>query len=264
MEAEALENVAAHTQEAMETIFSFVPALVLKSALLLQIPDIIASEGPCASLSLHQIAARLPTQTPNLDYLFRILRYLSARGVFIQSQAGDDTSEVRFSLSECAKLMYVRENSHASLVPLAVMQTHEVMMAPWHRLHECVLQGGHAFEKAHGMDIFAYGKDHPEVDSIINDCMASFTMTTMKQIVSCYRGFEELGTVVDVGGGHGAALGVIVKAYPHIRGINFDLHHVVQTAPSIPGIENVGGNMFESIPYGDGIFLKDTNQSFSR
>ncbi|GLJ29167.1 hypothetical protein SUGI_0575070 [Cryptomeria japonica] len=207
MEAEALENASAHTQEAFETIFSFVPALVLKSALLLQIPDIIASEGPCASLSLHQIAARLPTQTPNLDYLFRILRYLSARGVFIQSQADDNTSEVRFSLSECAKVMYVRENNLVSLVPSVVMQTHEVMMAPWHHLHECVLQGDHAFEKAHGMDIWGYGKDHPEVNSILNDCMASFTMTAMKQIVSCYRGFEELETVVDVGGGHGAALG---------------------------------------------------------
>ncbi|GLJ29166.1 hypothetical protein SUGI_0575060 [Cryptomeria japonica] len=208
MEAEALENAAASTQEAFETMFSFVPALVLKSALLLQIPDIIASQGPSASLSLHQIAARLPTQTPNLDYLFRILRYLSARGVFIQSQAGDDTSEVRFSLSDCTKLMYVRENNPASLVPSVVMQIHEVMMATWHHLHECVLHGGHAFEKAHGMDIWAYGKAYPE-------------------------------------------------AYPHVRGINFDLPHVVQTAPAIPGIEHVEGNMFESIPHGDGIILKN-------
>ncbi|GLJ29168.1 hypothetical protein SUGI_0575080 [Cryptomeria japonica] len=71
-------------------------------------------------------------------------------------------------------------------------------------------KAGHAFERAHGMDIWGYGKDHPELNSIINDCMESFTMTTMKQIVSCYRGFEELETVVNVGGGNGAALWVIV------------------------------------------------------
>ncbi|GLJ19615.1 hypothetical protein SUGI_0354910 [Cryptomeria japonica] len=55
----------------------------------------------------------------------------------------------------------------------------------------------------------------------------------------------------------GKALAHIVKAYPHIHGINFDLPHVVQTAPSILGIESVGGSMFDSIPSADAIFVKN-------
>ncbi|XP_059064155.1 anthranilate N-methyltransferase-like [Cryptomeria japonica] len=106
------------------------------------------------------------------------------------------------------------------------------------------------------MEIWAYGKAHLKVNSIINGYMASFTMMAMKEIVSCYRGFEELGPVVDIDGGHGVALGLIVKAYLHVQGINFDLPHVIQTALDIPGIEHMEGNMFESIPHGDGIILK--------
>ena len=48
----------------------------------------------------------------------------------------------------------------------------------------------------------------------------------------------------------------VVKAYPHIKGVNFDLPHVVATAPAYDGVSHVGGDMFESIPYADAIFMK--------
>ncbi|GLJ19607.1 hypothetical protein SUGI_0354760 [Cryptomeria japonica] len=89
-----------------------------------------------------------------------------------------------------------------------------------------------------------------------------------------YDDFKEVKTLVDMGGGKGTVLAHIVKAYlhihetafahiakayPHIHEINFDLPHVVQTAPSVPGIENVGGRMFDSIPSIDAIFFKGNN-----
>lgn len=46
---------------------------------------------------------------------------------------------------------------------------------------------------------------------------------------------------MDVGGGHGSVMSAITAKYPHIKGINFDMPHVVQTAPSIPGVEHVRG-----------------------
>ena len=48
-------------------------------------------------------------------------------------------------------------------------------------------------------------------------------------------GFK-LPSLVDVGGGNGSGLAEIVKSYPHIKGINFDLPHVVATAPIYDGI----------------------------
>ncbi|KAH9325100.1 hypothetical protein KI387_005278 [Taxus chinensis] len=202
MGAQHHENFHAQTQEAFETVFSFVTTLVLKSALLLEIPDIIAREGPNASLSVTEIAAHLPTKNGHLDYLTRILRYLSSRGIFLRSRVGDVD---RYALSSSAKLFFVEEKNHLSLVPLALLETRDVMMArwAWHHLHECVLQGCHPFLKAHGRDIYSCGKDDPQFNNVINDCMGFFTITGIDQIVNCYEGFKELQSIVDVGVGEG-------------------------------------------------------------
>ncbi|KAH9302689.1 hypothetical protein KI387_014272 [Taxus chinensis] len=178
MDAQEVEKFGAQTQEALETVFSFVPALVLKSALLLEIPDIIARQGPNASLSVQEIAARLPTKNPHLDNLSRILRYLSTKGVFIQS----------------------RGENPSSMVHMAMLETQEALMARWHHVHECVLQGGHALRKAHGKDEYACAMDDPHLNSVINDYMAADTMTSIEQILKHYNGFQELKSVVDLGG----------------------------------------------------------------
>ncbi|KAH7864724.1 hypothetical protein Vadar_033077 [Vaccinium darrowii] len=86
--------------------------------------------------------------------------------------------------------------------------------------------------------------------------MHSHTTLAMKDILDKYKGFAGLKQIVDVGGGLGTTLGSIISKYPHIEGINFDLPHVVKTAPSWPGVQHVGGDMFESIPKGDVIFMK--------
>ncbi|KAI5078570.1 hypothetical protein GOP47_0006241 [Adiantum capillus-veneris] len=49
---------------------------------------------------------------------------------------------------------------------------------------------------------------------------------------------------------------MIVAQYPSIKGINFDLHHVVEATPNYPGVEHVGGDMFIEIPRADTIFMK--------
>ncbi|KAH1090321.1 hypothetical protein J1N35_017578 [Gossypium stocksii] len=70
--------------------------------------------------------------------------------------------------------------------------------------------------------------------------------------------------LVDVGGGTGTALSLLVKTFPWIRGINFDLPHVVAVVPKSGSIENVGGDMFMSIPNTDVVFLMISSKDESR
>ena len=58
----------------------------------------------------------------------------------------------------------------------------------------------------------------------------------MKKILETYDGFDGLKTLVDVGGGTGATLNMIVTKHPSIKGINFDLQHVIEDAPAYPGM----------------------------
>ncbi len=62
--------------------------------------------------------------------------------------------------------------------------------------------------------------------------------------------------MVDVGGGIGGMISEIVKSYPQIKGINFDLPHVIAKAPVHDGVSHIAGDMFNAIPNADAILLK--------
>uniref|UniRef100_A0A7N0T1E1 O-methyltransferase C-terminal domain-containing protein n=1 Tax=Kalanchoe fedtschenkoi TaxID=63787 RepID=A0A7N0T1E1_KALFE len=62
--------------------------------------------------------------------------------------------------------------------------------------------------------------------------------------------------VLDVGGNAGAALERIISVWPDVKGVNFDLPHVISRAPFIEGVKHVAGDMFESLPDSKTILLK--------
>ncbi|XP_057248282.1 chavicol O-methyltransferase-like [Beta vulgaris subsp. vulgaris] len=64
------------------------------------------------------------------------------------------------------------------------------------------------------------------------------------------------GSLVDVGCGVERLVANIVKTYPHIKGINFDVPHVVANAPLHPGVTHVGGDIFKEIPSAENIIIK--------
>ncbi|CAH1453318.1 unnamed protein product [Lactuca virosa] len=90
--------------------------------------------------------------------------------------------------------------------------------------------------------------------------MACTAKITMDAIISVYKGgFLGLkASVVDVGGGTGVAISEFVKTYPHLKGINFDLPHVISTAPTYDGVTHVVGDMFKAIPLAETIFMKES------
>jgi hypothetical protein len=86
-------------------------------------------------------------------------------------------------------------------------------------------------------------------------CDARLAMPAL--IESCLEVFNGIETIVDVGGGDGTSLSLLVKACPWIaRGVNFDLPHVVCVAKESDRVENVGGDMFDSIPKADAAIIK--------
>lgn len=243
--------------EAWRSTFAFAESLAVKCVVLLGIPDMIAREGPRATLSLNEIAARLPADSPDTSCLFRIMRFLVAKGVFrasVVKSAEAGAFETRYGLTPASK-WFVKERE-LSMVPMLLMQNDERTVAPWHHFNECVVDGGIAFERANGAEIWSYASDHPDFNHLFNDAMACNARIVMKALLSKYQGFQSLNSLVDVGGGTGTAVAEIVRAYPFIKGINYDLPHVVATARRLPGVEHVGGDMFETVPTGDAIFMK--------
>ncbi|KAA8540099.1 hypothetical protein F0562_026791 [Nyssa sinensis] len=232
--------------------------MVMKSAIELDLLEIMAKAGPGAYISPSELAAQLPTKNPDAPVMLdRILRLLASYSVLncTLRNLPDGGVERLYGLAPVCKFL-TRNADGVSMAPLLLMNQDKVLMESWYYLKDAVLNGGIPFNKAYGMTAFEYHGTDPRFNKVFNQGMSNHSTITMKKILETYKGFDGLGSVVDVGGGTGATLNMIVSKHPTIKGINFDLPHVIEDATSYPGVEHVGGDMFVSVPKGDAIFMK--------
>ena len=213
--------------------------MALRAAILLDIPDIIVIHGGDNPLSVEQIASHFSDSTnkpAHTEYLFRIMRLLASMGIFKEESTVDhgDTTQYKYGLTTLSKFL-VKNGAQQSCAPIAVAINVKCVVDAYQHLHDSVIDGVHPFTKAHGMNLFEYMSNNPEPNRIFNEGMASDTGPLMASVVKVYDGFKSFKSVVDVAGGVGSAISLIVKEYPHIHGINFDLPHVISTAAPIQG-----------------------------
>ncbi|CAA7391548.1 unnamed protein product [Spirodela intermedia] len=243
---------------AMQLATASVFPMTLKAAIELNLLEIISRAGSGAQLFPEEIVAKLPTENPEAAVMVdRILRLLASYAILTCCVIDGEGGKVRrrYGLAPVSKFIAPNEDD-VSMSSLLLFHKTKFFMESWNYLKDSVLQGGIPFNKAYGMTIFEYLGTQPNFDEMFNAGMLGHSTITMKKMLETYRGFDRLGVLVDVGGGIGATLNMIISKHPSIKGINFDLPHVIADAPSFPGVEHVGGDMFESVPSGDAILMK--------
>jgi ubiquinone/menaquinone biosynthesis C-methylase UbiE len=139
---------------------------------------------------------------------------------------------------------------------LAVFVGSESQWAPWLCLDHSIRTGQAAFEKWHGSSLFQYLGQHPEESAIYDRAVDAFTRQQARALADAnvLHGSE---VVVDVGGGRGTFLLELLNREPSLRGVLYDLPHVVGAAKGRFGeaglsdrVEFVAGNFFEGVPQG--------------
>ena len=103
------------------------------------------------------------------------------------------------------------------------------------RMKHAILEGGNQFQRVHGMSVFQYMDKDPAFNILFNKSMVDLSTIALSKILEVYQGFVGLTSLVDVGGGTGKCLNMVISKYTSIKGINFDLPHVIQSAPFYPG-----------------------------
>ncbi|GJN14924.1 hypothetical protein PR202_gb01801 [Eleusine coracana subsp. coracana] len=83
---------------------------------------------------------------------------------------------------------------------------------------------------------------------------SGFTMDII--IKECRDVFQGISSLIDVAGGLGGASQAISKAFPHVECSVLDLPHVVASAPAGTDVKYIAGDMFQSIPPANVVFLK--------
>ncbi len=239
---------------AMEfTLYSVVPG-TLKAAIELGVFEILAKAGAAASqksLTTKEIAEQLVRPTANgtavnSGYLQRILRLLASVNIVSESVAvvaaaepGNFTSynthhQRSYALTPIGKY-FVQGEDGSSLAPFFFMHDDWVFKKSFDHLSAAVLDDSvDPFVRAHGKSVYQLNNDDPRVDKLFNTAMTSHSSIYMEALLGAYHGFQDVNCLVDVGGCTGASLALITAKYPHIRGINFDLPHVVATSPTYP------------------------------
>lgn len=202
-----------------------------------------------------QTAEQLATATKtNAGALYRLLRALASVGIFAENEQNE------FALTPLAE--YLRSDVPGSKRALAMMTGDEHFHA-WGEILFSIRTGKTAFDKVFEKPFFEYLPEHPDKAQIFDKAMTGIHGRETSEILESYD-FSEMKTLLDIGGGNGSNITSILQKYPDMKGILFDLPHVIERAQ--PHIEQaglndrcdlMGGSFFESVPTGaDAYFMR--------
>ena len=212
----------------------------------LGISDLLA-DGP---KTVDELASATNTDAPSL---YRVLRALSSLGVYFESE--NET----FSLTTYAELL--RSDSPKSLRDMAIFMGEEWHWNVWGKTLFSVQTGKPAWPEVNGLDAFPYLQANPDKARIFDRAMSSLSSLAIKAVVDGYD-FSGVETLVDIAGGQGRLLTGILALNPSMRGLLFDLPHVLEGAREVVSsstaaerVEFVSGDFFESVPGGGDAYI---------
>jgi hypothetical protein len=209
------------------------------------IPDLVEG-GP---KSAEQLAKQIGAQP---QALYRLMRATASVGVLSEGPDG--------KFSETPLSAVLRSNGNPSLRAFAIMGGREWHGRGWSELEYCVRTGKQALDKIYGMPIFEYFRRNAEEGQMFHDSMTALSTIDGPAVAAAYS-FDEIHSIVDVGGGHGLLLATILKRNPGMKGILYDVPHVVEGAkdgPLKPVMERctlASGDMFSSVPAGADAYI---------
>jgi SAM-dependent methyltransferase len=203
-------------------------------------------------LSLDELAARTGS---NPDALYRMLRALAAIEVFVEEPGKVFGNS---ELSEC-----LRSDVEGSLGPMARWLGDISGWTAWGRFDHSVRTGEPSFDAVFGADCFSWMQSHPRSLQVFQAAMSGYSALTGKAVADAYD-FSSIGRLLDVGGGHGTFLSLLLQRNPKLTGILFDRPEVIEQAAATferasqaSRVRLLAGDFLESVPDGaDAIVLK--------
>jgi len=232
---------AQDAQRVMQLATGLVFTAAMQPIARLKIADLLA-DGP---LPVTELARQSES---NEDALYRVLRLLASAGVFAESPGKV------FALTPMSELM--RTGVPGSLRDMILWMGNRFHFKVWSEMGYSVETGKPAVEHVYGKPAFEAIFGDPDVAYDFNMAMTCFSQQIAPAVLDVYD-FSEIGTLMDVAGGHGAILCEILSRYPKMKGILFDMPNVIEEAnchicslKMDHRCETMSGDFFEAIPAG--------------
>ena len=241
-----VEESGRHAERMRQLIMGFRASQLIYVAAKLDLADHL-STGPQSTTTLAHIVGAAPQP------LYRLLRALASIGIFAETASG------MFELNPPARLL--QQDVPGSLKSTALLYGDEVFWTAYGGMLHSVRTGEPAFDHRHGAPMYVYLAGHAATASLFDAAMSSFSDREVEAILAAYD-FSGFNTVVDVGGGQGTLLAVLLKTYPHLRGIILDRNEVAEGAGRLlaqAGLTEratfVAGDFFQAVPPGGDVYL---------
>lgn len=187
------------------------------------------------------------------DLLYRLMRATSAVGVLAE------TPDHKFAHTPLSRTL--RSDAVPCMRDVALFNSDEWHVRGWEQLDQLVKTGVRPGERLYGVpDMFEYLAARPVEGGNFNRGMTNLSSSEAPLIADLYD-FSGIGTLTDVGGGHGLLLSTILQKYPRMQGVLADIPAVIETAAGGPTeavkdrVKLVGVNMFESVPAGSDAYI---------
>lgn len=229
----------------VQMLAGFQVSQALYAAAVLGVADHLV-DGP---QPVEVIAERTGAHPPSL---VRLMRTLAGLGVFTERAPG------AFALTPLGETLTTDAQGSMRDLALMWMETH---YAPFGALVHTIRTGEPAAEHFYDAPFFDWLSSQPEHVSRFTGAMRNLT-DGIKAAALAVLPVEGVERLVDVGGADGTLLATVLTKHPDIKGVLFDLPHVVADASGAlarNGVSDrvtcVGGNFFESVPAGDGYVL---------
>ncbi|MFG1707645.1 methyltransferase [Nonomuraea sp. M3C6] len=201
------------------------------------------------ALDTGELARRCGAHAPSLR---RVLRELA--GMDVVRPAGADA----YDLTE--KGTALRSDVPDSVRSSIRMLGEEGFWYAIGMLPTTVRDGSSAFVKRYG-HLYDHLAKNPRSGRLFDEYMTARAIPFTEGLAKRYD-FPATATMVDVAGGKGHILATVLHANPHMRGILFDLEHVVDGARQTLAAEGlagrsevVSGDFFAEVPAGGDVYL---------
>ena len=204
-------------------------------------------DGPKSVVALAEATG---THPPTLARLLHVLAHL---GLCAETTPGQFT---------CTPLgAALQTDAPQSVRHFAMLVGGEWYGPTWPQLAQSVRTGASAFEAVYGMNFYSYLPQHPAVLAVFQQTMSELSADEGVAVRDAYD-FTGCHTVVNVGGGRGGLLAILLQAFPSLQGILFDLPVVVEGAQAVFDAEPlrgrcqlVGGDFLATVPPGGDLYI---------
>ena len=204
----------------LDVLGGFLRTQALHTVARLGVADLVGEEP----VRVEELAVRVDADP---SALHRVMRLLATLGIFSEDEPG---AFVATPLSDG-----LRDDHPASVRYMAMQQGSPAYLAAG-EMPRAVRTGEPVAEAVLGMPLFEYLAANPEASDIFNRAMAGGA--TGRAAAALGYDWSSASIVADIGGGNGALLTAVLDAHAHLRGVVFDLPHVV--ADARPVIEDRG------------------------